>query len=169
MSRATVVYIVILVAGVAGLWLIVRMGSTLTAPSDLSGVWGVGGEDPALPALLGQTVYVEQSGRYLRLNFERGLQVDLELVGETRPNPETEAGLELRFEGRDWSLAARGSSAAGPLIFRLDGPEQYTFTATRGRPDPNERGDRDDVDPEAQASLDDAADDQTAHAGANAP
>ena len=171
MSRATVVYIVMLAAGIGGLWLIVRLGSTMTAPSDLSGVWGVGGEDPAIPALLGQTVYVEQSGRYLRLNFERGKEVDLKLVSESRPNPKTQSGLELRFEGRHWSLAARGSSVAGPLIFQLDGPERHTFTATRHRPQPDGRGGGlEHREPEAQGSRDDAdGHRQTAHAGSNAP
>ena len=46
MNRATLVYIVMLVAGVGGLWLILGAGTRLRAPTDLSGVWGVGGEDP---------------------------------------------------------------------------------------------------------------------------
>ena len=132
MSRASAVYIVMLLACVAGLWLIVRAGSGLTAPTDLSGVWRVGGEDPAVPRLLGETMHVEQSGRFVRLSFERGLQVDLKLVREARPGDDGDGGLEMQFQGPAWTLTTLGPGGRGPLIFRLGGPEQHTFTATRG-------------------------------------
>jgi hypothetical protein len=131
MSRATLVYILMLVAGVGGLWLIVRAGSRLVAPTDLSGTWLVGGEDPRAALELGGTLAVEQSGRYLRLQFERGLRLDLKVAGETPPDPATGDGFDLRLEGRPWSLDAHGASAAGPLIFRLTGPSPHTFTASR--------------------------------------
>lgn len=134
MNRATFIYIVMLAAGVGGLWLIIRLGSGLAAPTDLSGVWGVGGEDPAIPQVLGQTVHVEQSGRFFRLNFEGGLRVDVKLVSENRPKPGTDDGLDLRFRGPDWSLSALGAGSSGPLIFRLDGPQKHVFTVTRLAP-----------------------------------
>jgi len=132
MSRATLVYILMLAAGAGGLWFILRAGAGLAAPTNLSGAWAVGGEDASISRDLGGTVFIEQSGRYFRLKFEQGLQIDLELVSETRPDPTTRDGLELKFEGRPWSLTALGPSETGPLIFRLNGPADHTFTVSRG-------------------------------------
>src|SRR5688500_8882350 len=131
MSRATLVYILMLVAGAGGLWLILRAGSGLAATTDLSGVWVVGGEDPNSARDLGHTVFVEQSGRHFRLNFERGLQVDMKVVAETRPDAATGGELEMRMAGGPWTMTAFGVDANGPLIFRLDGPEPHTFTVSR--------------------------------------
>lgn len=131
MSRATLVYIVMLVGGAGGLWLIVRAGAGLVAPTDLSGAWAVGGEDPSIFRYLGPTVFIEQSGRYVRLTFERGLRIDLKMIGETRPDPSAGAKLELRMAGGPWSLTALGTGPAGPLIFRLTGPAAHTFTVSR--------------------------------------
>jgi hypothetical protein len=131
MSRATVVYIVMLVACVAGLWAILGLGGRLRAPTDLSGVWTVGGEDPSVPKQLGESVIIEQSGRFVRLNFANGLVVDAKMMTDQPPVPEAGKNLDIVFEGPDWKLIAFGSSADGPLIFRLVGRERHTFTATR--------------------------------------
>lgn len=134
MSRATLLYIVTLVACAAGLWLVLRTGTGLVPPTDLSGVWFVGGEDPAQPEVLGETLYIEQSGRYVRLNFEQGLIIDLTMVSERRPDPGTGDGLDLELKGPLWSLSAHGTGADGPLIFHLEdlkGPVAHRFTARR--------------------------------------
>jgi hypothetical protein len=131
MSRATVVYIVMLVACAGGLWAIIGLGKGLRAPTDLSGVWAVGGEDPTVPEQLGESVVIEQSGRFLRLNFAHGLLVDLKLQEDQPAAPEAGKNLDMVFEGPRWKLTAFGSSEQGPLIFRLNGPEKHTFTATR--------------------------------------
>ena len=130
MSRATLIYILMLVICAAGVWAIIRAGQRLQAPTDLSGLWYVGGEDPAVPEHLGETVDVEQSGKFFRLNFSRGLRVDVRLA-EPPDKPEAGENLDLIFEGPQWKLAAFGASADGPLIFRLMGPERHTFTVTR--------------------------------------
>jgi hypothetical protein len=120
-----------LVAGAGGLWLIIRSGSGLAATTDLSGQWAVGGEDTRSPRDLGGTLFIEQSGRHFRLNFERGLQVDMKVIAEARPDSATGQGLELRMAGGPWTLTAFGPGAGGPLIFRLNGPEPHTFTVSR--------------------------------------
>lgn len=135
MSRTTLVYILMLAAGAGGLWLILRAGSGLAAPTDLSGAWAVGGDDPSSPRDLGDTLFIEQSGRHFRLNFERGLQVDMKMLAESRPDPATGRGLEIRMAGGPWTLTALGPGAAGPLIFRLDGPAPHTFTVSRRQED----------------------------------
>ena len=133
MSRATLVYIVVLVASAGGVWAILRTGERLQAPTDLSGLWYVGGEDPAVAEHLGETVSVEQSGQFFRLNFSRGLSVDVRLA-EAPAKPDPGENLDMIFEGPKWKLAAFGGSANGPLIFRLAGPERHTFTVTRRAP-----------------------------------
>jgi hypothetical protein len=131
MSRATLVYIVMLVACAGGLWAILGLGKRLQAPTDLSGVWAVGGEDPSVPKQLGESVVIDQSGRFVRLNFSNGLLVDLKLKEDQPPAPEAGKNLDMVFEGPRWKLSAFGESEQGPLIFRLSGPEKHTFTATR--------------------------------------
>ena len=130
MSRATLVYIAVIILSAAGLWLIVRAGRNLRAATDLSGVWVVGGEDPAVPEQLGETIAIEQSGRFLRLNFERGLRVDVRLK-DAPDNAKASENLEMLFEGPAWKLSAFGVGPEGPLIFNLSGPEKHTFTVTR--------------------------------------
>jgi hypothetical protein len=132
MNRAAVVYIVTLIACAAGLWLILRAGASLRAPLDLSGTWGVGGEDPNVPQVLGDKLEIEQSGRFVRLNFSRGMRVDLKLVGKFAPDAVSGRRLDMLFEGPRWKLSAFGAGTTGPLIFRLTGPEKHIFTATRG-------------------------------------
>ena len=130
MSRATLVYIAVILVSAAGLWAIVRAGQGLRAPTDLSGVWVVGGEEPAVPEHLGETVAIEQSGRFVQLTFARGLRVDVKL-NDAHHEPAAGENLDLVFEGPRWKLSAFGADADGPLIFRLSGPEKHTFTVTR--------------------------------------
>jgi hypothetical protein len=128
---------------VGGLWLILGAGSRLRAPTDLSGVWGVGGEDPTVPQALGETVTIEQSGRFVRLKFAKGLLIDLKLTDESLPDEDAGQLLDMIFEGPQWKLAALGEGAGGPLLFKLVGPEKHTFTVTRNVPDSDQGGPRD--------------------------
>jgi hypothetical protein len=130
MNRATLVYFAVIIASAAGLWAILGAGQELRAPTDLSGAWVVGGEDPAVPAHLGESVEIEQSGRFVQLNFARGLRVDVKLKDQPAKVAADE-NLDLVFEGPRWKLTAFGPGADGPLIFRLTGPERHTFTVTR--------------------------------------
>jgi hypothetical protein len=131
MSRATVIYILVLVAAVAGIMLILNRGEHLTAPPDVSGEWAVGRIDAASagPAdTVGKRVFVEQSGRFVRMTFEKGLQLDAKLHFEPRPQQQ---GVTLRFRSRDWELTAEGTNTNGPLVCQLIGSERYPFTLTR--------------------------------------
>jgi hypothetical protein len=155
MNRATLVYILMLVFGVGGLWLILGAGSRLRAPTDLSGVWGVGGEDPTVLQALGETVTIEQSGRFVRLKFAKGLLIDLKLTEESLPDEDAGQLLDMIFEGPQWKLAALGEGAGGPLLFKLVGPEKHTFTVTRNVPggDGDPRGPHDPPTQTADAAT----------------
>jgi hypothetical protein len=154
MSRATIVYIVMLLACVAGVWAILRAGSRLEAPTQLSGAWSIVAEDPALIEQLGSTLTLEQSGRFVQITFQRGLSVDVKLVDGARPDPDAGRLLDMRFEGPTWKLSALGPGAGGPLIFRLTGPENHQFTVTRLV---EGKGDDDVIQPQPTASLTDTA------------
>ncbi len=64
--------IVVIAVSAAGLWGILRAGAHLRAPSDLSGTWDIGGEDPATLERLGESVAIEQSGQFFQMTFARG-------------------------------------------------------------------------------------------------
>lgn len=131
MSRATLLYILVLVAAVGGVMLILNRGQHLTAPPDVSGEWTVGRIDAASPApadTVGKRVFVEQSGRFVRLTFEKGLQFDAKLHFEPRPQ---QHGLTLRVRSSDWELTAEGMNPNGPLVCQLIGSERYPFTLSR--------------------------------------
>jgi hypothetical protein len=131
MSRATLVYILVLVGAIGGVMLILNRGEHLTAPPDVSGEWTVGRIDAASPApanTVGRRVFIDQSGRFVRMTFESGLQIDAKLHFEPRP---PQQGLTLRFRAPDWELTAEGMNVSGPLVCQLIGSERYPFTLTR--------------------------------------
>ena len=65
-SRATLVYVIMLVACAGGLWLILGLGSELQAPPDLSGAWEIAPINAGAPPNpdLGRAMTVEQSGSH---------------------------------------------------------------------------------------------------------
>ena len=130
MSRATIVYILVLVVAVVGVMVILNRGERLTAPPDVSGEWTIGRIDAASPApadTVGRRVFIEQSGRFVRMNFENGLQLDAKLIYERAP----QQGVTLRFRSHDWELTAEGMNVNGPLVCQLIGSQRYPFTLAR--------------------------------------
>ena len=136
MSRATLMYILVLVAAVGGVMLILNRGQHLTAPPDVSGEWTVGRIDAASPApadTVGRRVFIEQSGRFVRMTFDKGLQLDAKLHFEPRPQQQ---GLTLRMRSSDWEMTAEGMNVNGPLVCQLIGSERYPFTLSRPMVEP---------------------------------
>jgi hypothetical protein len=87
-SRATFVYIIMLVVFGAGLWAIISFGSILLrAPEDLAGEWqlfapgstrdGVGDDKPV------KKMSIEQSGKFFKLHLN-GTALDMTLAAERR-------------------------------------------------------------------------------------
>jgi hypothetical protein len=141
MSRPTLVYILVLLACVTGTSVILERGSLLKAPPDLSGEWHILGDgelETSAAARLGHTMYVEQSGRFVRLSFQpRGLKVDVKLASQApvHPSPNMRRVVQTHYKGRGWTLKTIGAGAEGPLICTLTGPETHTFTVARAAAD----------------------------------
>jgi hypothetical protein len=128
MSRSTVVYLIVLIVSATAVTFILQYGMRLAAPPDVSGEWQVGRIDAGSPPperALGRRLVVEQSGRFVRLNFQSGLTIDAKLHYEEL------GGVTLRFRGKDWELTAEGKDRDGPLVCQLIGGERYPFTLTR--------------------------------------
>jgi hypothetical protein len=65
MNKATVIYIAMIAALSAGLWLIITFGGALTAPEDLSGVWETISADGEA-----KSVRIEQSGIFFEISID---------------------------------------------------------------------------------------------------
>jgi hypothetical protein len=139
MSRATLVYILMVLVGVAGTVVILKRGHVLHAPPDLSGDWHILGAESTAndSAGLGRTMHVEQSGRFVRLRFDRPLTIDVKLLSHapTADGPTTRRAVQMQFKGNEWTLATLGVGAGGPLACTLSGREYHTFTVTRAATD----------------------------------
>jgi hypothetical protein len=135
MSRATIVYLFMALCLVAGLSAILALGSGLRAPPDLSGTWEIEPDPRAVvapePAALGRWMTLEQSGRFVRLQFERGQVVDLKLVGEKSAVAGGKYVHTMEFSGPDWALAVEGEPAMEVMRMDLLGPISLSFAARR--------------------------------------
>lgn len=128
-SRATSVYIIMLVVFAAGLWTILSFGSILLrAPTDLSGKWEL--RDPSGQAGAGpaHTMTIEQSGLYVRMTIDRTAyslklagappnrfhadpaQARLELVGNSTGAEDVKLTLDGQRDSDEYEL-----SFSGPL------------------------------------------------------
>jgi hypothetical protein len=128
MSRSTVVYLVVLIVSATAVTFILQRGMMLTAPPDVSGEWQIGRIDASGAAPdgpLGRKLVLEQSGRFVRLNFQSGLTIDAKL------HYDKAGGVTLRFRGKDWELTAEGKDTGGPFVCQLVGGERYPFTLSR--------------------------------------
>ena len=111
MSRATVVYLLMIVALVGGLWAVLAAGGRLVAPEDLGGRWTA-----VAPGGRWSAVSVEQSGEYFELTFGTDPAVPLTLVDQ-RPD----GGLTLA-RGK-WRVTVDPPAGPdGPRTFHVDGP-----------------------------------------------
>ena len=151
MSKPTLVYAVVLVACVGGLWGILRAGSHLSAVSDLTGQWTIedGPQGPSGLQQLGGAFAVEQSGQFIRVRFKGGQALDLR--AETAPmgpidKPVTlvAAGGGARLTGTIGPVTEGGPGGAGTSDdddakkdlgvrgrFTLTGPTVARFVAFR--------------------------------------
>ena len=125
MNRATVVYLVMIIAFVAGMWAVMTAGAGLTAPEDLGGRW-LGTNPPATntwPALT-----VEQSGRYFQLAFDNG-------PGDIAVSSQVSSGDgRLSLARGAWRVTIDGTPGQAVRTFHVDGPTSGTFTGRRAGP-----------------------------------
>lgn len=70
--KSSVLYVGTLAMLVAGLWGILRAGSGLRAPADVSGRWRI--QSGTAP---GELILIRQSGRFVRLSVDGGPELEL--------------------------------------------------------------------------------------------
>jgi hypothetical protein len=135
MNRASLVYIVMALCLVAGLWAILDFGSGLKAPPDLAGTWEIEPDAAAVvapvTAPLGRSVQLEQSGRFLRLHFESGRVADLKMVADHVATGDGRTLHAIDFTGRGWALSAVGDPKEDLMRMELLGPVSLSFMARR--------------------------------------
>ena len=144
MKRHTYIYVLVLLVGAAGLWLVLKVGNHLEASADLGGSWriesGPLGPGADGPENLGDGFDIDQSGQFLRVRFASGRRLDLRARQMPR-GPITEQPVEVDLVGDHWELKGTVSrSPEGALIgnFRLTGPEKARFIAYRDPHTPQE-------------------------------
>jgi hypothetical protein len=124
-SRATVVYLTMILVFVAGLWAVMTAGARLTAPEDLSGRW-VAIDAPG--ANTWPAVTVEQSGRFFQMAFDDG-PADVAVSAQ-----DTSAEGRLSLARGAWHVTIDGSAGQAVRTFHVDGPISGTFTGRRPGP-----------------------------------
>jgi hypothetical protein len=108
MSRSTVVYLVMLVVLVAGLWIVLEIGARLSPPEDLAGRWSV--QSTGGPVGL----IVEQSGRYFQLTFDRQKPIALHRVGP--------GDGPIHLAGGKWKVEIDGPAGSDDRTLHVSGP-----------------------------------------------
>jgi hypothetical protein len=127
MHRATVVYVVMIVACAAGLWAVLSIGGRLRAPEDLAGKWtlspGFIASGPAMPiAPYGPGMTVDQSGRFFQISFENGPRLDLKLDDENEMNLLGKQAFRVALIAPSWHITGWGQANGDDMIVRLVGP-----------------------------------------------
>jgi hypothetical protein len=116
-SRPAVVYLVMIVVLIVGLWLVLEIGSYLSTPEDLAGKWQM----PSADAIGGPGFNVEQSGKFFQIVFDHGPQLDLKLKS-TSPTV---------LSNDKWKLTIAGRDGSDDKNFDLTGPQNAHWTAHR--------------------------------------
>ena len=135
MSKPTLVYTVMLAACAGGMWGILRAGGSMPAVSDLAGEWkitsGPMGPDIGGMERLGDTMTIDQSGRFFHLRFQSGLVLDLKT--DTPPMGPVQKPIALDIADGTSRLVATVQPENHTLVgtFSLKGPNAVEFHAWR--------------------------------------
>ena len=144
MNRATAVYIIMLAVAVAGMWVILALGDTLTAPTDLAGQWELlppGEKVSAVEKAAASTVdpmaagkspmmAIEQSGRFFQVSFDDGTRLDLMLRRDADASASAAAQRAMELHGGHWDMRV-GLLASDVVDVTLSGPRSGHWTARR--------------------------------------
>lgn len=147
MNRATAVYIIMGVVAIAGMWVILALGGTLTAPPDLAGQWellppgekisvvekmGASSVDP-MAAGKRPMMAVEQSGEFFQVTFDDGPRLNLRLQpakeGGNQPGARNQQAMVL--SGSSSRMTVSGMLGTDVVAVSLTGARQGQWTAHR--------------------------------------
>ena len=122
MNRATLVYVSMAVAAIAGLWAILTVGGRLVPPRDFAGVWSLTPTQPG-SADLGKSVLIEQSGRFFQLQFSNGQLLKLTMTAVAQP--------VVPLSGGKTSATIAPDAAVDSATITLTGQTSGTWSARR--------------------------------------
>ena len=124
MSRASVVYLLMIVVFVAGLWAVMAIGGRLAAPEDLRGRWvAVEGADAASRW---SGMSVQQSGEFFQLAFDGGPS-DVAVTMHGRADDG-----RLSLARGPWHVTIDPPTGRPAVrTFHVEGPTSGTFTGRR--------------------------------------
>ena len=140
MSRGTLVYILMALALVVGMWVILPLGEGLVAPFNLAGRWEIEPDltmGPRVGPPLGRTMEIEQSGRYFLVRFASGRTLDLKLQSEIRQEPR----VKMELAGGGWDMTCDADETDGTMRIDLRGAVKRVWTAKRVDPADADAGD----------------------------
>ncbi len=128
MRRSTVLYLVTLPVLALGIWLVIQVGTRLSAPRDLSGVWQIESANPVLATSGGpsKTLKIQQSGRYLSAWFDNGPALDLRLIKQAN---DPRGGFTNEIAGKNWGLTLDVTGDRDSVHGTFSGDRSGHFTA----------------------------------------
>jgi hypothetical protein len=107
MSRAYIVYFLMIAILAGGLAVVVTLGESVRAPDDLSGRWTINWEK-APPEFVGQgEMRIDQSGKFFTIHFEKGPTLTLKLEEKWRGSRDGRQ-LWMSLDGKPWTLTCSG-------------------------------------------------------------
>ena len=125
MSRPALVYISMILALIAGLWLVLEIGRYLPdAPEDLAGKWQIkptSGDAGGQGGPQGPGLNIEQSGNFFQVAFEHGPQLNLKL----------QRGTPMVLTNDTWKLTIAGREGGDEKTLQLEGPQAGRWSAHR--------------------------------------
>jgi len=116
-NRASVVYVIVLVCMVVGMWLILTFGSVMSAPEDISGDWTL------KPLFFGKdrTLTVSQSGKFVNVRTDSGSVINLKITKIKPIESPTGEKLLIRLSGEKCDAELEGAAGSDAFRFRLKG------------------------------------------------
>jgi Kef-type K+ transport system membrane component KefB len=125
MRRATIFYIAMILALIGGLWVMVRIGSQMQPPRDVSGAWKIETSDDQAAA--GSILRIQQSGKYFHLTFDDGSHLDLMVRAEREQFADGSSTLNLTNGSDAATLVV--SAAKDHLAGNVHGKIEKSFSA----------------------------------------
>ena len=122
MNRATIIYICVLTACAAGLWIVISLGDTLVPCQDLAGRWKLENKFPAVTFLpYGPNVSVEQSGSFFQMSFEHGPKLNLKLIDQKfNPLPGGQI-VVVSMQNGPWTIIMQGKPDSDDMALEVVG------------------------------------------------